>query len=275
MKKLSFFTSFNDDRNMEEDESDGEGEPEQNIFSQISGDDSSREKLGAKINPQLASMMDQLLKTEMSPDMAKEKDSSYLRPKNVEFASPHKVNLPVWEVMNKWTRRSDVKLQNVQKNVLKSALPIAKVMEKLYERKDDPENLDINLLISTLADSVNFIGSANVELVKIRKDQIKRDLPKNMHGLCAESENFSPGLLFGDDLKTKVKEVSELNKIKNKFGNDNFRGKRGMLRGRGGRYTNSYRGFQKGNRFSPYPQKNFGSKFSKNGPSPKNSSNKA
>ena len=155
---------------------------------------------------------------------------------------------------------------------MKSALPIAQVMTELYENIDEPEKIDVNKIILTLSDSLSFIGSANVEMVKIRKNQLRKDLPKNMYGLCNESEEFSPNFLFGDDLKNKVKEVSELNKIKSKFSTENFRGKRGMARGRG-RFN--FRGSSRGNRrYTPY-NKNYASKESKNGATSKSGSSKA
>ena len=96
-------------------------------------------------------------------------------------------------------------------------MPFANVMQTLYDNRETPEDLDINQLISQLADSLNFTGSANIQLVKARKEVIKTDLPKNMQGLCRDEDEPSPNLLFGDDLNSKIKEVSELNRISTKF----------------------------------------------------------
>ena len=50
-----------------------------------------------------------------------------------------------------------------------------------------------------------------------------------MHGLCSEPKEFTSEWIFGDDLKNKIKEVSELDQIKNKFGSDSFRSKSGTV----------------------------------------------
>ena len=156
-----------------------------------------------------------------------------MRPSNVQFANVPKTNQAVWDALKPNTRTCDSKLQHIQKNVLKSSIPVAKVMEELFNNKDKPENIDINNLITTLSDALNFIGTANVDLVKIRKDNIKKDLPKPMQGLCRDPEEFSASLLFGDNLNNKIKEVSELNKVKGKITFDKDFNRRGRGRGRG------------------------------------------
>ena len=59
------------------------------------------------------------------------KDELYPRPKNIESTSVPKVNKPIWDGMRKFTRSNDVTLQKVQKDFLKSALPITQVISKL------------------------------------------------------------------------------------------------------------------------------------------------
>ena len=88
-------------------------------------------------------------------------------------------------------------------------------MESLFKNKDKPEDIDAVQLIYTVSDSLNSIGSANVGLVKVRKEAIKRELP--MQGFCRDPEVFSAKFIFGDELNDKIKEVAVLNKVKNKF----------------------------------------------------------
>ena len=228
-EKMDQFFDY-EECNSEEDTADSETEV--NIFSSLAEDENSR-KLGPEVNSQLGEMMNQLLKTEMSSELTKEKEAKYLTPKNVEVASAPRVNPPVWDVMGNFTRKDDMNLQKIQRNVLKSSIPVAKVMEELYKNKDNPDQIDVNQLITTLSDSINFIGSANVQLVRARKNFLRKDLPKNMRGLCSDTKDFSSEWVFGDDLKGKIKEVSELNQIKHKFTSDSSRGgKRGSFRGR-------------------------------------------
>ena len=59
-----------------------------------------------------------------------------------------RVNKPVWECLDSKTKQLDFKLQNVQNHITKAALPIATVMEKLYDSQENPESLDIRELIA-------------------------------------------------------------------------------------------------------------------------------
>ena len=77
-----------------------------------------------------------------------------------------------------------------------------------------------------------------MNLVKIRKDFVTKELPQNMEGLCGDGVE----LLFGDNLSSSIKEVSELNKVSRAINNRfiNARG-RGVSRGR-------FRGFRRSGR---------------------------
>ena len=206
-------------------------------------------------------MMDKLLVHKMTGKEKEEKDEKYKRPQNVNFAAVPKTNPPVFDTLRVFAKQSDKQLQLIQSDVVKSSIPICKVMESLFESKDKPEEINVIQLIETLSDSLNFIGSANVGLVKMRKENIKRELPLPMQGLCRDPEVFSAKFLFGDELNDKIKEVTELNKVKNKFEKDT-NSNRGNMRGSGrgrGRGGPNYRGYPRDqNRYRPYGKsKNF------------------
>ena len=126
----------------------------------------------------------------------------------------------------------------MQRDLLLSAVPTLKVMDKLNSAQDDLNSLDVRDLIRTLGDSLAFLGSANVGLVSKRRSLLKNDLPLNMQLLCRDSVGFSGSNLFGNSLSSDIKEISELNKLYGQF--------RGRARGRGffprGRGRGSFRG---------------------------------
>ena len=161
-------------------------------------------------------------------------------------------------------RATNSRLQNIQKFFVKSAIPIGKVMEDFFKNVDSPQNIDVNEMITTLSDAMNFVGTANVDLVKIRKDNIKKDLPKLMQGLCRDPEEFSATHLLCDNLNSKIKDVTELNKVKGKIFYDRDTVRRGRSRGRGRANFRMSRGFYNRNQRRPYPfnnrPKNFGTR---------------
>ena len=232
-----------------------------NIFDQLADENSSSTLPGPKLNQSLAKLANKALSNKMNGDNEKAKLDKYLLPSNLDNASVPKINRPIWEVMSQNNKKADLKSQFIQKNLLRSSVPIAQVMEDLFDKKDNLEQINIDSIINKLADSLIFLGTANVELTSVRKETVKRDLPLNMKGICAFSEEYCPDFLFGNDLNTKIKEVSELNKIKKTVSNPiNFRGGKGFARGRG-----SFRGRGLGPRFlrkglparpKPYEPKN-------------------
>ena len=169
----------------------------------------------------------------------KKKYEKYLRPKNVEFLEVPKVNQPVWENLSQATRYYDKALQSIQKDFLRSSIPILSVMQKVNEAKEDLSQLDPKEIIRILSDSLGFIGSANVALANRRRMQMKKELSQNMQGLCREDSDFSGSNLFGENLNSKIKEVSELNKISKDI-RGRGRGSYGGNRGRGPRNRGNY-----------------------------------
>ena len=139
---------------------------------------------GTDVSFSLAALADKLLVTKLDPTKHKEKYDSYKRPKNVEFLTAPQVNTPVWASLSMPAKSNDLGLQLVQRDLLLSAVPIMRVMDKLNSAQDDLNTLDGRDLLRTLGDSLAFIGSANVGLVRKRRFLLKDQLPLNMQLLC-------------------------------------------------------------------------------------------
>lgn len=206
----------------------------QTLTSEVEAD----KDLGDDVSSSLAALADKLLVTKLDSSKHKEKCESYKRPKNVEFLATPQVNTPVWASLSVSAKSNDLGLQQVQQNLLLSAVPVLRVMEKLNSAKDDLNTLDVRELLRTLRDNLTFIGSANVGIVRKRRALLKNELPLNMQLLCQDSVSFSGSNLFGNSLSTDIKEISELNKLYVQF--------RGRGRGRGfpmrGRGRGAFRG---------------------------------
>ena len=259
-------SSSEEEEDEQEEQDEGEMDPD-NVFKSISGQQATGEKVGKPINSSLASMVDKLLSFKLENSALKEKEDKYPRPENVRFATPAKVNKPVWECLDTKTKQLDFKFQHLHNHATKAALPIAVAMEKLYDSQGNPESLDIREIITTLADSLNFLGSVNIQTHSIRKECIRKDLPSQMQPMCNEEEEISPAFLFGDDLEDKIKKVSVFNRVKKSF-HDSGRGKRGRSRGRGSVHYS-----KRGNSFKRPFKKNHLTKSNKGGPSKSSSKN--
>ena len=220
--------------------------------------------VGPEVHGSLACLSNKMLQMKINDDVVKDKRASYLPPKNKEFLNAPRVNKPIWENISPSTRIKESSLQNIQKDFLASAIPVIQVMEKIFNAKEDLNVLDPKEIIDTLKDSLVFLGCANVGTTKMRRDNIKRDLPSNMHGLCGDGVETSSSFLFGDDLNASIKDVYELNKISNTFKRRNDHRRfvsRGMTRaspviGRGKVFRRGAFGRAAYRRFSPYVSNN-------------------
>ena len=219
------------------------------IFQELYEQVGSEDKVGPEVSQSLSSYADRVLKSKLSESDMKEKEEKYARPQNIEFLQAPKVNKAIWNNLVQ-AKSTDVQLQAIQRQFLLSSIPVIKVMEELNAAVGNPELFDPKKLIRTLGDSLAITGTANVNMVKLRKDFIKKELPKNMEALCGEGVDFSGSLLFGDNLTSSIKEVSELNKVSRGFANRRgyVRG-RGFVRGRGRFMRRPGRGLK---RYTPY-----------------------
>lgn len=250
------------------------------IFDSISNEINSGENVGPELRPSLAGLTDKLLNFKLDDSVLKEKREKYLRPKNVEYLNTPKINKPVWENISGSNRFKEASFQGVQKDFLNSAVPVLRVMEKIFDARDNLGSLEAKDLLDTLKDSLIFLGSANSGMIKIRRENVKHDLPKTMQGLCRDSIEFSSSYLFGDNLNNTIKEVSELNKISNNLkprGSFSGRGFNSGFprRGRGQGFNRGSRGSHRGGRgrffkrFNPYNKSTDNKPLNQSGPSNK------
>ena len=247
-----------DDDLMDEEEPinvpNNDGEESRDMFDELSYGIGSQAESGPAVRSSLAALSDKLLQSKIDESVIKEKHAEHLRPTNIEYLKVPQVNKPVWDNLGQATRIKESKLQNIQKDFLCSSIPVIKVMETIVDAKDDLGSLDVKTIVDNLKDALMFVGRANINMVKIRRENMKNDLPKHMQRLCSDSIEQSSAYLFGNDLNAAIKEVSELNKISATISRSNIpaRGfRRGFprYRGRGNR-----RGFSRGGarRFTPY-----------------------
>ena len=118
---------------------------------------------------------DKLLYLKLGDSVVKSKRELYPKPKNVKFLSAPKINKPMWKTLNYTTQIKDSLLQSIEKDFQASGIPTIKVMEKKFEAKDDMASLNLSRYFL-------FLGCAN--MVKLRRDNVKRVFLKHMQGLA-------------------------------------------------------------------------------------------
>lgn len=182
---------------------------------------------GGVIRQDLAATLEKALVNPYDEKKVQEAMNKVKKPENCPALVVPKVNLPIWSNIRSKTRSTDLKLQRVQKPLIKGLTALAK--------------LDQNqALTQDLKEAFLLLSVANFELNCARKDMIKPDLNPEFHHLCSPKNKVTEWL-FGNDLGKQVKDLQEESKAT-----------RGVMRG-----GSSNRGRGRGSvRFQPYPKFN-------------------
>ena len=112
------------------------------------------------------------------------------------------------------TRSQDVKLQKMQKFLLKSAYPIVKILDSILtsnSSNNKPDHMLINKIKELASDALAVLSQSNQELLQQRRDGITKNLSREYKTL---KHNVPPDskLLFGDDLNNRIKLLQASNK---------------------------------------------------------------
>ncbi|CAC5402911.1 unnamed protein product [Mytilus coruscus] len=161
---------------------------------------SSDEKTGPKIYPGLATSMNQGLRTRVNEDKFKELTKKYDKPANVSSLKVPRVNIGIWKQMTPRNKDVDVKLQRLQNLLSKTACPLMYMMDMFVDKSSKKE------------------GMTREEL-QTRRSFIKRDIQPQYKALYDDTTPVTD-MLFGDDIKEKIKELDAEHSVCKKVGKD-------------------------------------------------------
>ena len=123
------------------------------------------------------------------------------------------MNANIWNNLGETARSNDLKLQKVQKYLVKGMTALVTVTDKLIKDEAKSSNADN---ISSLMDAVILLSNANTEVNLQRREPLKPELHPSYRHLCHPSNPIT-SQLFGDDLPKAVKDIAEANKISSKL----------------------------------------------------------
>ena len=167
----------------------------------------------------------------------------HAKPENCLDITKVRVNPEIWDQMNNFRRKADLRVSNIQQALQKATFGILKVCDKLVDQQPstDQETLAANI------DATVLLGHAVGELSRLRREQIKLALKAEFHSLCSQANESTSrsDLLFGADLAKQVRDAKDTNKT----GKDIGVGKAGTTR-----FSRPYNSHHDKRR----PQKNYG-----------------
>lgn len=187
------------------------------IIEKLTKDLALEDEKGPDINTQLAGLVHKLLR-EAKPNEAKlnELKRQYIPPSNCEGLSETRVNSNIWNNLGETARSNDLKLQKVQKYLIKGMTAVVTVVDSLIKDETDSSKEDN---IGKLMDAVILLANANTEVNLRRRERLKPELHPSYRHLCNPSNTIT-SQLFGDDLPKAVKDIAEANKISSKIHGD-------------------------------------------------------
>ena len=168
-------------------------------------------------------------------DKLNEIKKRYLRPKNCEMLAETRVNLAIWNNLSERARTSDLKLQKVQKSLIKGSTAVIQVVNDLISKPDMPSKGQI---VNQLMDGVLLMANANIELNLRRREALKPELHTSYCYLCAPSNPITTEL-FGDDLPKAVKDITDNNRITSKLSRET---RQSFKRSRSDGHSDRYQG---------------------------------
>lgn len=161
------------------------------------------------------------------------KDEINARPENCHGLVVVKLNQMIWDAISPMARTRDKKMQNIETSVIKSAVILTKVVNKLAGIEKE-RNDKFGTIIDECNDSLALLGHANRQINLTRKDFLRPELNAEYSHLCNHSRPVT-SYLFGDDVSKSARELEDSAKITNKMFTSGRPYRGGFMRRRAGR----------------------------------------
>ena len=165
------------------------------IIEKLTKDLALEDEKGPDINTQLAGLVHKLLR-EAKPNETKlnELKKQYIPPNNCEGLSETRVNTNIWNNLGETARSNDLKLQKVQKYLVKGITAVVTVVDALI--KDEPNSYKEDN-IGKLMDAVILLANANTEVNLRRRERLKPELhPSYRHLMVMDPDGWSSESTF-------------------------------------------------------------------------------
>jgi hypothetical protein len=156
-------------------------------------------EVGKPINDNIAVSVMFLMGAKKQDKAMQEATDRYPAPENCAILEVPRVQPVIWDKIQQSTRSRDLKIQRVQKPLVKGITAYANELKS--------SSLNENQL-----DTLALLCHANFEMNCLRKEFIKPDINVKYVHLCKPTNPVTKWL-FGDDLSQKVKDMKEEQKV--------------------------------------------------------------
>lgn len=210
----------------------------------------SGEKCDTKINADLADNITDIFRNGISAERYKEliKDDKMNRPENCDGLVTVHTDQMIWDLLFPATKTNDNKMKNIQTIIVKGAIVLTKVVNKLDTilETDASKSSELSGVLEDCMDSVALMGHANRQICLLRREMMKPDVLDDYGHLFNQNVSYDK-FLFGGDVPKKVDDIGKCNRIANRIRGGGYRG---GFRGGFGRGYGRFRGGRGGHRGS-------------------------
>ena len=202
-----------------------EQDEESDVFSLLEAELEVGEKLGKPVTEKLANITNSRFTTKMPFSKLEEKMTLHQIPENSTTIRPPVLNDEVIEKgnLNKFVRRNDTRLENVQKLLSGAAAALVNASHKLHTRIGTASAevsrrefaAAANEILTASGDVIALLGTAQQELSYRRRFQLQSALPRDMASICINDSIPVTDKLFGGDIDKAIRTARETFRLKN------------------------------------------------------------
>ena len=184
---------------------------ESTLYDKLIGKYTEPEKNGPKVNPKLAELVKDILKSKLTDKKKSEIIERNLKPENCDLLTVPRVNKEVWNIMFS-SKQKDLLLQKDQKTLIAAIIPIVYSVEKLISADEKQSRPDIDEIVNDLRDAVTLLTNTSQEMSYKRRDNIRKDIGDKYKAMCSRSTEITENL-FGDNVEEQMKTIDKTSNL--------------------------------------------------------------
>lgn len=178
-----------------------------------------KEKLDPPVDDELAEVVNGLFANGIPDVKLSELLKEINRPENCKMLTNTRVNKLIWDLLSERTRGEENRTQYKQGLVVKAAILITKLLDKLNTYRKDKENFPDEVM-ELGADALGLLAHHHRSSNLARRTLHKPDLSPEYFHLCSPSVPYTE-FLYGDNVTKEVSDIDSVNKVGKKVGRGN------------------------------------------------------
>lgn len=161
-----------------------DAEDHDEILKELTATFRDEDKKGPPINKQLAEMANKRWGKKLEQEKMSSLLTKYDPPENCVDITVNRVNSEIWQSLNSFRKKADLRLANLQQAFQKATFATLTNADKLL-RITDLSGPSKKELLTNSIDIVALLGHAASEISLLRREQMKPALRPEFHALCS------------------------------------------------------------------------------------------